>query len=193
MEKNSQDRRVVRTQKAIVEAFNGLVLTRNYEDIKINDIAALANVGRSTFYEHFKNKDDLLARSISGLFSILANSISKDQDTAEIEFLLKHFWENRRLGRALLTGTARRGLVRFLARLIEEKIFEQEPKPNNQFRIPIKLLAVQLAEGNLALISSWLTGEAPSDSNSLACAIKDSSQAYLEALRIKTPKITVPK
>ena len=53
--------------------------------------------------------------------------------------------------------------------------------------------AIQLAEGNLALISSWLTGEAPSDSNSLACAIKDSSQAYLEALRIKTPKITVPE
>ena len=51
-----QDRRVARTRGAIVDSFNHLVRERPYESIQVPDILDEAGVGRSTFYEHFRNR-----------------------------------------------------------------------------------------------------------------------------------------
>jgi hypothetical protein len=47
----SMDRRAARTRTALIEAFNHLALSQR-KQIRVADIVALANVGRSTFYEH---------------------------------------------------------------------------------------------------------------------------------------------
>lgn len=65
------DRRVARTRMALYDALVGLILRGNYDAITIEDIVAEANVGRSTFYQHFKSKDDLLARSLERLRAAL--------------------------------------------------------------------------------------------------------------------------
>ena len=57
------DRRVERTRLAILRAFRDLVLTREYDAISVRDIAAAADVGRSTFYEHFDDKDDVFSKA----------------------------------------------------------------------------------------------------------------------------------
>ena len=57
--KNS-DRRVNRTRKSLQEALAGLILNKGYDKITVQDIIDRANVGRSTFYAHFQDIDDLL-------------------------------------------------------------------------------------------------------------------------------------
>src|SRR5260370_26136189 len=59
MKKPAIDRRIVRTRATLQHALNSLILKKHYEAITITDICDAANVGRSTFYDHYKSKDDL--------------------------------------------------------------------------------------------------------------------------------------
>lgn len=54
------DRRVRRTRRLLAEAFVALVLGVGYERITVQDILDRADVGRSTFYAHFRDKQALL-------------------------------------------------------------------------------------------------------------------------------------
>lgn len=60
MEKGSQDRRVRRTRNLIKAAFMDLILEKGYDAITVQDILDRADVGRSTFYAHFVDKEQLL-------------------------------------------------------------------------------------------------------------------------------------
>jgi AcrR family transcriptional regulator len=55
-----RDRRVERTKRLLTEALMELVRERDYDDITVQDILDRADIGRSTFYAHFRNKDQLL-------------------------------------------------------------------------------------------------------------------------------------
>lgn len=59
MAKKTVDRRVPRTRAMLQQGFCTLLRRKRYEAITINDICNAANVGRSTFYAHYKSKDDL--------------------------------------------------------------------------------------------------------------------------------------
>ena len=54
------DRRVQKTRKLLQNALIDLVAEKGYEAVTIQEILDKANVGRSTFYAHFQDKDQLL-------------------------------------------------------------------------------------------------------------------------------------
>ena len=54
------DRRVQKTRKLLQDALIELVAEKSYESVSIREILERANVGRSTFYAHFQDKDQLL-------------------------------------------------------------------------------------------------------------------------------------
>ena len=54
------DRRSRRTRQALHQALIRLIVERGYDEITVADIADAADTGRSTFYAHFTDKDDLL-------------------------------------------------------------------------------------------------------------------------------------
>lgn len=58
------DRRILKTQRLLREALFSLIHERNYDSIVVNEILDRANVGRSTFYTHFRGKDELLVSGI---------------------------------------------------------------------------------------------------------------------------------
>src|SRR5215831_16603021 len=58
------DRRVSRTKRALREALVGLAREKPYDAIAVKEILTRANVGRSTFYTHFADKDDLLGSGV---------------------------------------------------------------------------------------------------------------------------------
>lgn len=69
--KTSVDRRSARTSATLQHALMSLILEKRYEAITIKDICDAADVGRSTFYAHYKNKDDLKRRGLEHLRSVL--------------------------------------------------------------------------------------------------------------------------
>lgn len=54
------DRRIIRSRKAIVEAFERLLVDRDLEKITVSAIAREANIDRKTFYVHFGTIDGLM-------------------------------------------------------------------------------------------------------------------------------------
>ena len=59
-----KDRRIEKTQSLLREALVSLIHEKPYDAIAITEILERANVGRSTFYAHFHDKDDLLTSGI---------------------------------------------------------------------------------------------------------------------------------
>lgn len=57
------DRRVRRTREALHRALIELMMERAYDRITVSDVIARADIGRSTFYAHYRDKDDLLVVS----------------------------------------------------------------------------------------------------------------------------------
>lgn len=62
-----RDKRVQRTLRDLREALLSLMVERGYEALTVQDILDRAGVGRATFYQHFRGKDDLLRRSLEPL------------------------------------------------------------------------------------------------------------------------------
>lgn len=58
------DRRIIKTKRAIAAAFRQLLKERDFKDIAINDVAALAEISRTTFYHHYADKYDWLENAI---------------------------------------------------------------------------------------------------------------------------------
>ncbi len=60
MGEDKEDRRVARTRQLLRDALVSLILERGYDEVTVQDVLDRANLGRSTFYAHYRNKDDLL-------------------------------------------------------------------------------------------------------------------------------------
>jgi AcrR family transcriptional regulator len=58
------DRRIERTRQHLVQALFSLLPEKGFDVLTVQDIIDRANVGRSTFYVHFVDKEDLLVQAM---------------------------------------------------------------------------------------------------------------------------------
>ena len=65
------DRRIIKTRRAINQAFADLILTNEIDDITITMITEEADIGRKTFYLHYFDKYDLLDQVIDEYLNLL--------------------------------------------------------------------------------------------------------------------------
>ena len=172
------DRRVERTRQHLLDAFRDLVLTRGYDAVTVRDVVEAANVGRSTFYEHFEHKDALLEASLQPLLTMMADAVRTDDVAPGLSMVISHFGDNRRLARIMMAGSARRLMTRFLSNLIETRL----PTVAREMRatrplLPLRLIAAHLADGQLGLIEAWLSGKTGPTPEAVARALHISTRA----------------
>ena len=72
MSPSPTDRRVRRTRELLRRAFLSLVAEKGYDRITVQDILDRADVGRSTFYAHYRDKEDLLQAGFEDIRAALA-------------------------------------------------------------------------------------------------------------------------
>lgn len=60
MTKRKTDLRIIKTKKAIHDAFLHLIETKGYDKLTVQDIADQAMINRNTFYLHYTDKFDLM-------------------------------------------------------------------------------------------------------------------------------------
>jgi AcrR family transcriptional regulator len=167
---------------AVSRAFAELIGSRQYDEITVREIIARAAVSRSTFYEHYRCKPDLLTRSIAGPFKILADGILSAAQPQLVP-LLEHFWSNRAFARGVLLGSVRQRAASVLVLEIENRLKRRETESRARYRLPRRLMAWHLTESLLGLITAWLAGEARCSASELADGLSRSSHAVLQALR----------
>ena len=73
----STDRRVQRTRQALREALLSLMKEKDYNAITVEEITARANLGRTTFYLHYKDKEALLLEKFADLIQELVQEIGR--------------------------------------------------------------------------------------------------------------------
>jgi AcrR family transcriptional regulator len=97
------DRRVKRTRGLLRDALVGLMVERGWEAVNVQMVCERANVGRSTFYTHFADKEELLTSGFDDLRRMMA--AQRAPGVGRIGFargLIEHAYENKRLFRALV-------------------------------------------------------------------------------------------
>ena len=111
-EKRVKDRRIQKTQALLHEALGSLIREKPYDEIVVKEILDRANVGRSTFYMHYRDKDELLA---SGIHEMLRAAHAAEgappgkKDERIIRFSLAVFEHIHRHRQAGTAGMGARG------------------------------------------------------------------------------------
>ena len=101
------DRRVRRTRKLLHDAFISLAIEKGYEKTTIQDILDRADVGRSTFYVHYRDKAALLTTSFDDMGEQLQRQLADVSAASPIDvalpaaLLFEHAYRNQRVYRAL--------------------------------------------------------------------------------------------
>jgi AcrR family transcriptional regulator len=98
------DRRIQRTREALRSALISLMIEKDWDEISVQDLCDRANVGRSTFYTHFDDKDGLLLAGFELLRKQLqtARNESASDRLGWARGLIDHADAHRDLFRALL-------------------------------------------------------------------------------------------
>ena len=90
-----EDLRIIKTRASLYRSLITLLKTKSFEEIKIPDICNKSNINRSTFYDHFKDKNELLEAYINDLKIELEQFINNKNDFLElIELLLEYLDKN---------------------------------------------------------------------------------------------------
>lgn len=151
--KTSDDRRIRRTRSLVFNAFAELVVTVRYDELTTRQVIDRAGIGRSTFYDHFADKNDVLAQSLAGPLSVLAAALTGKSDSDEAVGILHHFWDRRTLMRVILQHPTRsiveKALKQQLLLLFDHQSFDQD----------LLAKATYCTSGFLALLEDWVTGQ----------------------------------
>jgi len=154
------DRRVRRTRRLLHDAFTNLVLDKGYDRLTVQDILDRADVGRSTFYAHFRDKESLLMSCFDELRAGLTEGLpDKDPATA----IFHHAHRHRRVYKALCGKKGGNVVHRHLSRLIADAVRRHlEPRlAAGGSDLPAEVVAEYYASATLGLLMWWVEREFP--------------------------------
>lgn len=168
------DRRKLRTQRQIREAFLSLVREKDLESITVNDIAQGADINRATFYLHYQDKYDLLEQTENQIMEEMlrisqeiqiSDLLTRTEETKKkpLPFAVKIFSfinENHLFFDTFLDFRKGGGMHKKLYDFITgnmHSIFSRQFSEENS-PIPKSYLVAYMASAHLGLIGEWLAG-----------------------------------
>lgn len=172
------DRRTRRTRRQLKEALFALILEKGYDAVTIEDITERADLGRTTFYLHYRDKEELLLESIDSIAEELLARIpypSLSEAAAEgtplvrgaILIIFQHAYENAQLYRVILRGEGASRVSGRLHRIISQVAADTIQKRVNAGLlpptpgVPVEIFVNYFAGALLALMTWWLENGTP--------------------------------
>jgi len=166
--KMKKDRRSARTQRSLSGALVELVKEKRFDEITVQEVIDRANVGRSTFYSHFRDKEDLFQRDWERFLDGLAQHIDWDKAGEEsfvpVVYLFSHLQEfqsfYQSLVRSQMADAIFKSGISYLSQKIESALTVQlkgKPLPPT----PIPILSNYLASELFSLLKWWLDRDMP--------------------------------
>jgi AcrR family transcriptional regulator len=164
-EKRTKDRRIQKTEALLRGALGALVGEKPYEEIVVKEILDRANVGRSTFYTHFSDKDELLVSCIHHMLQSTqpdgwGRATAKPQ--AHLWFSLpifEHIEGHRRTGQATMGPRGRRTvherLEHAITKLIEDEVRSALSRSSRTARHASPNLLVRWIASTFVLVLNW--------------------------------------
>lgn len=174
MKGSREDRRTRKTEDLLLEALVSLVVEKDYGSITVKDILGRANVGRTTFYAHFTDKDDLLVRAVRRMQEVLEARLVPQGDQGDpaerlVAFGLptfEHLFTNRHIYKALRSSGARSIITEYVP-VMFGNLIREKPGPKSRkakkggVDIPNDLLVHFVVSTFTSLVSWWLDSPDP--------------------------------
>jgi AcrR family transcriptional regulator len=159
------DARVARTRDRLGDAIIALILEKPFDAITVQEVLDRAGVGRSTFYAHYKDKDDVLISEVDEFFADVSMQIATSGEQSERLVPAKEFLRHLSTAQPLLAAFAESGRIHdvwdlaqaHFARGIEQRlaVLTQFPPEERAVR------ANALAGSFLGMIRWWLERGCP--------------------------------
>jgi AcrR family transcriptional regulator len=170
--KHSKDRRIQKTQKLLREALVSLIHEKDYDSVVVKEILDRANVGRSTFYTHFRDKDELLVSGIHDMLRAVQSTglpPSAKRHERIIWFSLPIFEyhdQHRRAGKARIGTRGRAILHEYLQKVLAERIADDvrkdlQGRPKTAGQIPPDLFVQYVASTFIQVLNWWMESRNP--------------------------------
>ncbi len=163
----STDRRTIRTRTLLRDALVSWMLEKEYDTISVQDITDRANLGRATFYLHYKEKDALLISTLDTLHEELVQRIQRQvqatglEEPPPIQLVFEHAAENKDLYKVVLSGAGKMSLLSRTRDTIVALLMEFITAGGQMPQIPVEVTAVYLAGAQMHLIGWWLENDLP--------------------------------
>jgi AcrR family transcriptional regulator len=185
MDNPKVDRRIQRTRQALRAALLELIKEKGFDSLSVEEITERANLGRATFYLHYKDKEDLLleefreiARNRVQVLSEIPVLIWKsnqgqmelaDNHTPIMPLLLvfEHASQNADLYRILLRGHSSQRIIEQIREIIVQSINEivrtrqQTESPPRPPEVPVEMLAAYFSGALMSTLNWWLEQTEP--------------------------------
>ena len=157
------DERVQRTRERLGKAFIALLEEKPVADVTVQDVLDRASVGRSTFYLHFRDKDDLLLSQLEKFLETMSGllTIRKEQSlrVVAVEEFFAHIGSATKLLRTLADSGHLKDFFDlgqgYFARGIEQRL-SQSRRLLCLPRAELSARAFALAGSLLSLLRWWL-------------------------------------
>lgn len=155
------DRRVRRTRDTLGDALIELMQEKDFASITVQDVLDRAGVGRSTFYAHYRDKNDLFLSDVEDFFEMMSTWLTRKkaspQRVAPVHELFAHIAESREMIASFSAAGKLDDILElgqgFFARSIEERLImagvEMQP-------MLLKARAHALAGAMISLLNWWL-------------------------------------
>jgi len=167
-----KDRRVQKTQRLLHDALVSLIHEKSYDSIIVKEILERANVGRSAFYAHFRDKDALLA---SGIHQLLHATPSRPLPASARRFgkavwfslpVFEYVDQFRHSDDAKMDSGARAIVHQHLGQVLIERIAGDvraavERPAEGAGGIPSDLLAKYLVATFILVLNWWVASRSP--------------------------------
>jgi AcrR family transcriptional regulator len=157
------DRRVRRTRDALGDALLALIQEKPFDAITVQEVLDRADIGRSTFYAHYRDKDDLFLSDLEEFFEKMSTLLLRYKDAsnrvAPVRELFAHVAEMRQLHSALIASGKMRDFQEmgqeYFARAIEQRLADL-PASRPMSPAQRAAMAHAFAGALLSLLSWWI-------------------------------------
>ncbi len=166
-QRRKPDARVRRTHERLGSALVELIQQKPIDDVTIQEVLDRASVGRSTFYLHFRNKNDLLLNQLEGFLETMSTTLSTRKEQSQrivpVAEMFAHIGSQKRVYRALADSGRLDDFFDlaegYFARGIEQRLRESGRLPKLQRR-ELTARAFALSGSLLSLLRWWMDRDA---------------------------------
>lgn len=124
------DRRILRTRDTLGDALVALMHGKSFDEITVQDVLDRAGVGRSTFYVHYRDKDDLFLSDVEDFLEQVSGALKRQNASPKRLLPVREFFTHIRDAREFYAALVRSGKVNdvwalargIFARSIEERL-----------------------------------------------------------------------
>jgi AcrR family transcriptional regulator len=185
---SKHDRRSQRTRHALSEAFVQLLKEKGYSAITVSDLIERANIGRSTFYSHYRDKDDLFVAQLERMIDVLSHHMPNQK---EVPFfpslgLFRHVGEEYELYRAIVWTPGIDLFVKHLQTSLSHRIEQGFHESGRKFHVPIPVMANFIAGSFHTLLKWWLENKMIYSPEQMDEIFKKLTMTGIEAQEVKS-------